>query len=208
MAIESEVIIGKLQSEGIDEKLAAGISFETEEALNAWVGTAKTFVTKPKAMSEYTADELKTMADKGELKNVQSLLDKIRTESSKKVEPEKKGDTNPELEALKAKLAEIQQSIESSTAQTALEKRDAVINAKTKGLEPFEVSLLKSSIKSDATEEDIDKTISDYRALMVKRGLKGYATEQSSGKSGLPSDWSDATKKFVESKQKRDNTQT
>jgi hypothetical protein len=208
MAIESEVIIGKLQSEGIDEKLAAGISFETEEALNAWVGTAKTFVTKPKAMSEYTADELKTMADKGELKNVQSLLDKIRTESSKKVEPEKKGDTNPELEALKAKLAEIQQSIESSTAQTALEKRDAVINAKTKGLEPFEVSLLKSSIKSDATEADIDKTISDYRSLMVKRGLKGYATEQSSGKSGLPSDWSDATKKFVESKQKRDNTQT
>lgn len=208
MAIESEVIISKLQSEGIDEKLAAGISFETEEALNAWVGIAKTFVTKPKAMSEYTADELKTMADKGELKNVQSLLDKIRTESSKKVEPEKKGDTNPELEALKAKLAEIQQSIESSTAQTALEKRDAVINAKTKGLEPFEVSLLKSSIKSDATEADIDKTISDYRALMVKRGLKGYATEQSSGKSGLPSDWSDATKKFVESKQKRDNTQT
>jgi len=208
MAIESEVIIGKLQSEGIDEKLAAGISFETEEALNAWVGTAKTFVTKPKAMSEYTADELKTMADKGELKNVQSLLDKIRTESSKKVEPEKKGDTNPELEALKAKLAEIQQSIESSTAQTALEKRDAVINTKAKGLEPFEISLLKSSIKSDATDADIDKTISDYRSLMVKRGLKGYATEQSSGKSGLPSDWSDATKKFVESKQKRDNTQT
>lgn len=208
MAIESEVIISKLKSEGIDEKLAAGISFETEEALNGWVGVAKTFMEKPKSIGEYTADELKTMADKGELKNVQSLLDKIRTEASKKVEPEKKGDTNPELEALKAKLVEIQQSIESSTAQTKLEKRDAAINAKAKGLEPFEVSLLKSSIKSDATEEDIDKTISDYRALMVKRGLKGYATEQSSGKVGLSNDWADATKKFVESKQKRDNTQT
>jgi len=206
MAIESEVIIGKLQSEGIDEKLASGISFETEEALNAWVGTAKTFVEKPKAISDYTVEELKTMADKGELKNVQSLLDKIRTEVAKKVDPSKtdqKKDENPELEALKTKLAQIEAGLESSKTQSALEKRNEYIAEKSKGLESFEVELLKSATPADATNADIDKRIADYRALMVKRGLKGYSTEQSSGKTGLSSDWADSTKKFVESKTKK-----
>lgn len=203
MAIESEVIIGKLQAEGIDEKLASGISFETEEALDAWVGTAKTFVTKLKSISEYTKEELKTMADKGEFKNLQSLIDGIRGEYSKPKPPIKEGEPNPELEALKTKLATIEQNIASSNTQSALEKRNAYINEKTKGLDTLEIELLRNAVPAGATNADIDKSIADYRALMVKRGLKGYSTEASSGKGGLSSEWAESTKKFVESKTKK-----
>ena len=77
MAVESSVVIGKLQSEGIDNELATGISFETEEALNAWVGKAKTLLEKPKDISQYTVEELREKADKGEFKNIQSLFHEI-----------------------------------------------------------------------------------------------------------------------------------
>lgn len=202
MAVESEVIIGKLQSEGIDDKLAAGISFENEEALNAWVGNAKTLLEKPKDISQYTVEELREKADKGEFKNIQSLLDKIRQEGKGKTEPPKT-EPNKELEELKAQFLTMQKSIQQANEQSEQAKRNALIDAKCAGLDPFEASLLKNSIAKDATEADIEKTVSDYKALMVKRGLKGYGSATPSNKGGIPSDLSSAIKDFVAEKKKK-----
>lgn len=201
MAVESEVIIGKLQSEGIDDKLAAGISFETEEALNAWVGNAKTLLEKPKDISQYTVEELREKADKGEFKNIQSLLDKIRQEGKPKGDP--KSEPNKELEELKAQFLTMQKSIQQANEQSEQAKHNALIDAKCAGLDPFEVSLLKNSIAKDATEADIEKTVSDYKALMVKRGLKGYGSAAPSNKGGIPSDLSSAIKDFVAERNKK-----
>lgn len=208
MAIESEVIVSKLKDEGIDEKLASGISFETEEALNEWVSTAKTFVEKPKAINEYTADELKMMADKGELKNVQSLLDKIRTEAAKKTDPkaDPKAEVSPELKAIQDKLDLLMTDVKTTKEEAQKAKFDSYVESKTKGFDPLEVAMLKSSISSTATNAEIDKAVSDYRALMVKRGLRDYGTQTSSG-SGNSSDkeLSDSVKRLKERQDKLNN---
>ena len=201
--IENEVIVSKLQSEGIDEKLATGIQFETEEALNAWVGTAKTFTTKPRGIEEYNEDELKKLADGGTVKALQALLDKTRAEAKGKPEPPKPAvEQSPELKAIQDKLDLLMGDIKSTKEATQKATFDAYVETKTKGFDPLEVTMLKSSISSTASKADIDKAVSDYRALMVKRGLRSYSSESSSSKAAgeLDADFSKAIKSFVSDK--------
>jgi hypothetical protein len=178
--IENEVIVSKLQSEGIDEKLAIGISFETQEALDAWVGTAKTFTAKPKDITEYTEDELKKLADGGTVKTLQALLDKAR---SKPVEV-KSTETvvSPELKAIQDKLDLLMGDIKTTKETTAKAQFDAYVETKTKGFDPLEVTMLKSSLPITATNAEIDAAADKYRQLMVSRRLKSYATSSSSSK--------------------------
>jgi len=204
--IENEVIVSKLQAEGIDEKLAIGISFETEEALGAWVGAAKTFTTKPKDISEYTEVELKELADGGKVKTLQALLDKTRTEARKSTtttEQKKEVETSPELKAIQETLASIVAANETAKAETIKVKFDAYVETKTKGFDPLEVSMLKATISSTATNAEIDTAVENYRALMVKRGLRSYSSDSSSAKGtgDLDSDTSKAIKDFVAKKQ-------
>ena len=200
--IENEVIVSKLQSEGIDEKLAIGISFETEEALGAWVGAAKTFTTKPKDISEYTVDELKKLADGGTVKHLQALLDKTRTEAIKKPTEEKPIEISPELKAMQETLAKILTDNETSKADSQKAKFDAYVETKTKGFDPLEVTMLKASMSSTATNADIDTAVENYRALMVKRGLRSYSSFSSSTKTAgdLDAETSKAIKDFVDKK--------
>lgn len=202
--IENEVILNKLQSEGIDEKLAVGIQFETSEALDAWVGAAKTFTTKPRGIEEYNEDELKKLADGGTVKALQALLDKTRNEAKAKIEPktEAKTEVSPELKAIQDALALISTDLKSTKEEAAKAKFDAYVETKTKGFDPLEVTMLKSSIATTATNADIDKAVENYRALMVKRGLRSYSSNASSDKSqtGLDADTSNAIKNFVANK--------
>lgn len=195
--IENEIVVNKLKEEGIDENLAVGISFESEEALNTWVGTAKTFTAKPKDIKDYTADELKSLADSGSAKNLQSLLDKIR---ANKVEP-KPVEVSPDLKAFQDKLDLIANELKANKEESLKAKFDSYVDAKTKNLDPLEVTMLKSTLPITATSADVDKAVSDYRALMVKRGLKAYSSESASSKSaGLDANFSSAVKDFVTSK--------
>lgn len=200
--IENEVIVSKLQAEGIDEKLAIGISFETEEALGAWVGAAKTFTTKPKDISEYTVDELKKLADGGTVKHLQALLDKTRTEAIKKPTEEKPAEISPELKAMQETLAKILTDNEASKADSQKAKFDAYVETKTKGFDPLEVTMLKASMSSTASNAEIDTAVENYRALMVKRGLRSYSSFSSSTKTAgdLDAETSKAIKDFVDKK--------
>ena len=108
--LEQETIISKLESEGIDKSLASGINFETEEALNSWVGVAKTFVEKPKSIENYTAEELEALLKdpQPKAKGLQSLMDKERArirEKMEKQDPPKGGVETPEQKALRERLA-------------------------------------------------------------------------------------------------------
>lgn len=201
--IENEVIVSKLQSEGIDEKLAGGIQFETEEALNEWVGIAKTFTTKPRGIEEYNAEELKKLADEGKVKGLQALLDKTRAESKiKPTETKPTTEVSPELKAIQDKLDLLMSDVKESKEATKKAQFDAYVETKTKGFDPLEVTMLKNSISSTATNAEIDKAVSDYRALMVKRGLRSYSSESVSSKAAgeLDTDTSKAVKDFVASK--------
>lgn len=205
MAIESEVIVGKLKEEGIDEKLAIGISFETEEALNEWVGNAKTFTTKPKDILEYTEDELKKMADEGKVKALQALLDKTRAQAKTKTDPkatDPKLTESPELKAIQEQLASLMTEVKTTKEESQKAKFDSYIESKTKGFDPLEVSMLKSTLSVTSTNQEIDKAVSDYRALMVKRGLRSYSSESVSSKESgeLDPSLSSAIKGFVSSK--------
>jgi len=202
--IENEVIVSKLQSEGIDEKLAGGIQFETEEALDAWVGIAKTFTTKPRGIEEYNADELKKLADEGKVKGLQALLDKTRSEAKgKPTEPAKPAtEVSPELKAIQDALALITTDLKESKESTKKAQFDAYVETKTKGFDPLEVTMLKSSLPITATNAEIDAAADKYRQLMVSRGLKSYATSSSSSNPAgkLDADFSSAVKSFVTDK--------
>jgi len=202
--IENEVIVSKLQSEGIDEKLAGGIQFETVEALDAWVGVAKTFTTKPRGIEEYNADELKKLADEGKVKGLQALLDKTRSEAKgKPTEPAKPAtEVSPELKAIQDALALITTDLKESKESTKKAQFDAYVETKTKGFDPLEVTMLKSSLPITATNAEIDAAADKYRQLMVSRGLKSYATSSSSSNPAgkLDADFSSAVKSFVTDK--------
>ena len=168
MALEKEKVISKLKSEGIDEKFGEGVNFETEEELDKWVGNAKTLLVKPKALEDYTVDELaeklKVAAPKE--KGLQALADRIRTEASKKKEETKKetetkSQESDEIKALNDKL-------DSVLSQLAAEKKereeikkkttfDSLFGKYAKGLEDEDKTYVKATLTTDSSEDDIKK---------------------------------------------------
>jgi len=219
MAIEKEQVIGKLKAEGIDETLGDGISFETEEDLNKWVGKAKTFMDKPKSLKEYTTEELEN-----ELKNptptakgLQALADKIRTETRKKLEEKDKPKDPPketkELpEEIKAKLAEIDQlkaefeASKKENEQTKKEKSfEELFDLNSKGLEAEDKKYVRATLKIDSSEEDVKKAVAEYKSLAAKRGFKNFGVDSSShkNKGGLPDSYKKMATEWAEAEKKK-----
>ena len=179
--LEQETIISKLESEGIDKSLASGINFETEEALNSWVGVAKTFVEKPKSIENYTAEELEALLKdpQPKAKGLQSLMDKERArirEKMGKQEPPKEGEETPEQKALRERLEALEAGMTQSKEQLAAEKRNLLIEKETQGLEELEVELIKNSIPKDADAQTIKAKVEAYKNMQAKKGLKGYVS--------------------------------
>ena len=179
--LEQETIISKLESEGIDKSLASGINFETEEALNSWVGVAKTFVEKPKSIENYTAEELEALLKdpQPKAKGLQSLMDKERArirEKMGKQEPPKEGEETPEQKALRERLEALEAGMTQSKEEIAAEKRNLLIEKETQGLEELEVELIKNSIPNDADAQTIKAKVEAYKNMQAKKGLKGYVS--------------------------------
>ena len=208
--LEPEIIINKLESEGIDKSLASGINFETEEALNSWVGVAKTFVEKPKSIENYTAEELEALLKEPQpkAKGLQSLMDRERTRIKEKLgkqEPPKAAPAeSDEAKALRERLEALEAGINKSNETIATEKRNAFIEKQVAGLDPLEVTLMKNAIPKDATEAEITKQISDYLNLQAKRGLKSYVTSESAGKkTGEDPYMDESVKRILEKRSKK-----
>ena len=208
--LEQETIISKLESEGIDKSLASGINFETEEALNSWVGVAKTFVEKPKSIENYSAEELEALLrdPQPKAKGLQSLMDKERArirEKMGKQEPPKEGEETPEQKALRERLEALEAGMTQSKEEIAAEKRNLLIEKETQGLEELEVELIKNSIPKDADAQTIKAKVEAYKNMQAKKGLKGYVSAGDGDKKAgeLPADFKSAMSNFVSSKTKK-----
>lgn len=224
--LTTEQIQNKLTTEGIDESLSTGINFETDEALNKWVDNVKTFTTNHKSIRDYTEDELKDLAAKGENKILQSLFDKIRTFETKTTKDKitdgdtagaTAGDTaggadTEDINDPNAKiLAEMRETIAkletTVTASTEAQKqvqlkmvKETYIKEKAKGFDPYDISTLKQLIPNDATTADIDIKIAEMRQARLSQGLSGYSSGEGktvNKKGDLGDEWNEAIKATV-----------
>ena len=174
--IENQVVIDKLKSEGIDETLSKGVNFETEEALNEWVGVAKTFATKPKSIEEYTKEEIAAILKEPQprAKGLQGYVDSLRSKETKvEVPPVNK----PELEIpeeIKTKLAKFDEYFANSEKSQKETLFNAELSKHTNGLDSYEVELIKNKLTVDSKPEDIKKEVDNFRNYMVKKGFEGY----------------------------------
>ena len=180
--ITKEQIISKLKAEGIDEKFADGMLFETEEALSAWVGNAKTLLVKPKDLKDYTIDELKALADKGEVRNLQSLLDKVRTDAAKgqptptpAPTPTPTPTTSPELAAMQAKLDEL-------LKDKKVSERNSKISKFSEGMTDLQKKILSSYIPEDADDATMESIIKEYKNELTAAGVKDFSVGGSNDK--------------------------
>jgi len=204
MAIEKEKVISKLKEGGIDEKFGNGVSFETEEELDKWVGDVKTLLVKPKSIEEYTADELEALLKDPQPKarGLQALLDKERDKAKKKTE-KKEGD-GEEVEKnsdFKTFMEEAKKRWEKEDGDKETRTKSASFNSKfdtaTKGFEEEDKEYIKATLSLDSTEDDIKNAVSKYTSMMTKRGFKDFGTggsDHKDDKNELPSDY----KKYIE----------
>lgn len=204
--VETEKVIEKLSSEGLDASLANGVSFEDEDKLNDWVSSTKTiFSNVPKGLEQYTKEELKELADKGGNKALQSLLDEIRTKASQKAkeaslkEPNLKDD---KYEALESQLKEFKALIESQNAANQEEKFNQMVKDSMNGFDELEIEMIKALLPKTATQAEIKAKVDAYIALQTKQGLSsvraGQAKPPTNGE--LPKDYMNA---FQALKQKK-----
>jgi len=216
--LEEQKIIDKLKAEGINESISKGLNFETEEALNGWVDNFKTTITKPKSLGDYTKDELKSLADKGEVKNLQSLLDEVRTKAKAKGKPTNEGSTpedkgegdNDAISQITKAINDLKEKMESSLneqkTKSLEEKKNAYIDEHTKGFSALDVSVIKQIMGNDATKEQLDAKIAEFRKERLAQGLDGYASNDNHGGQSngeLDATWKEALKSMKEKKNKK-----
>ena len=204
MAIEKEKVISKLKEEGIDEKFGNGVSFETEEELNKWVGDAKTLLVKPKSIEDYTAEELEEIMKNPQpkAKGLQAFLDKEREKAKKKTgKKEGEGTEDESKDDFKTFMAEAKKRWENEDKDKETKTKSSSFNSKfdaaTKGFDEEDKEYIKATLNLDSTEDDIKKAVSKYTAMMTKRGFKDFGTggsDHKDDKNELPSDY----KKYIE----------
>jgi len=203
MALEQTVIEGKLQTEGIDVQLSKGIQFETEEALNEWVGVAKTFVTKPKSIDEYTKDELEEILKNPTptAKGLQGFADSLR-QKQQQPKPVKSEYELPE--EVKTKLDKFDEFFSKSEKAQKESAFNAELSKHTTGLDQYEVDLIKNKLSSDSTPEEIKKEAEAFRSYMVKKGFDGYKVGGNAGGSKTDDNSLDeAVQRLLEKKNKK-----
>ena len=208
--VESQIIVDKLKTEGIDENLAKGITFETEEALNEWVGVAKTFATKPKGIEEYTKEEIEAILKEPQpkAKGLQGYFDSMKAKSKAAPAPvpiptgmEALVET---ITSLKTELESIKSGFDESKKMTAKQLFEAEIGKHTNGLSEYEVKMVKATLSETASTLEIKNAFDTYRSEMSKKGLSGYTLKDANGQTKqLDGSYKDAIKKMVEQKTKK-----
>lgn len=92
MALEQTAVVDAFKKEGLDEGIAEGLSFETDEQMNKWIGKYKdTTSFKPESLDKFTPEQLMEMANKRQSKSWQSLMDRVKSDALKKAKEELNG---------------------------------------------------------------------------------------------------------------------
>ena len=214
MAIEKEKVISKLKEEGIDEKFGNGVSFETEEELDKWVGNAKTLLVKPKSIEDYTAEELEEMMKNPQpkAKGLQAFLDKERERAKKKTgKKEGEGAEDESKDDFKTFMAEAKKRWENEDKDKETKTKSSSFNSKfdaaTKGFDEEDKEYIKATLNLDSTEDDINKAVSKYTAMMTKRGFKDFGIsgdgDKSNGDLSKDKAFSASIKRLLEKKENK-----
>ena len=89
MAVEQTAIIDAFKNEGLNEGIAEGLNFETDDAMKTWIGKYKEATSfNPESLDKFTPEQLMEMASKRQSKSMQSLVDKLKSDAQKKVQEE------------------------------------------------------------------------------------------------------------------------
>lgn len=204
MALESTVIVDKLKEEGINESLAVGLSFETEENLTSWVNTFKTAIPQTKDIKDYTKDELEELAKDPQFKGakgLQGFIDSIRSKS-KPSNPTTITQTSDEPSAW-AKV--ISEKLEKLETQMQIESFESIVSklGKEEGLSDVHIARVKKSLGKDATEAQIKAEVKAYKAELTEAGITSFGTPGGgSGKNSGNVDLEKATKAWAEQQKK------
>lgn len=186
--LEKTVVIDKLKEEGVDEKLGDGVQFETEGELTSWITNLKSAIPDPtKALNEYTEEELKTEADSGNNKVLQGLLDKVRTDATKKAkteEPPKPGEEKPawakkqdeDFNLLKTKIET--QETEKTNAEQKTKAIQAIKGHKLK--DDADINIVLATLGNDFSDANIKLQSEKHIAYLTDKGLE-FKPEHSSG---------------------------
>ena len=89
MALEQGTIVDAFKQEGLDETIAEGLNFDTDEQMNKWIGNYKKVTSfNPSSLDNFTPEQLLEMARNRQSRSMQSLVDKLKDDAKKKVEEE------------------------------------------------------------------------------------------------------------------------
>ena len=87
--------------------------------------------------------------------------------------------------ALKKELEDDKKEREEAKKTHSFEE---TFSKQAKGLDDADKKYVKATLKIDASEDDIKKAVSDYKAMLAKRGFKGFGTDGTSKKTTGESD--------------------
>ena len=187
MALEQTEIVNELKTQGINESLGNGLSFETTEDLSSWVNAYKTSLPpKGKEIQDYTKEEIEAIAKDPQFKGAKGLqgyFDSLRQKAPVVPKPD---DKNPQDFA--ALIAEMQkpllEKLEALTNQKKAESFDSQVRdiSKQLGISDEElISDIKEGLKEDSTAEEIKAKIEKKKAWLSKLGIKQFGTPGGGG---------------------------
>ena len=161
MALEQAAVVDAFKKEGLDEGIVEGLSFETDEQMNRWIGRYKDATSfKPESLDKFTPEQLIEMASKRQSKSMQSLVDKLKADAAKKAEEDwnkthgggkDTGDTPPDNKddgksALEKQLESLSKEIE--TLKNAQKERESQISVSEKK------KAIMDSLKKEGCDND------------------------------------------------------
>jgi hypothetical protein len=212
--IEKNFIVDKLKSEGINENLGNSLAFESEEHLNSWVSEYKASLPEIKGLNDYTVEDLKKLADTGENKALQGLLDKVRTEAAKKAKATENPTPTPTLDnptpadrpqwAVEQEkiITDLQKKLEGYQSEIEKNKQEKTaidLIKKHKITDNEDINLVLLKLGGDFSEANIKKQSEAHVAYLTAKGIK-HSPKASEGESMGALE--KATKAFVEKKKK------
>lgn len=161
MALEQTAVVDAFKKEGLDEGIVEGLSFETDEQMNKWIGRYKDATSfKPESLDKFTPEQLIEMANKRQSKSMQSLVDKLKADAAKKAEEDwnkthgggkDTGDTPPDNKddgksALEKQLESLSKEIE--TLKNAQKEKESQISVSEKK------KAIMDSLKKEGCDND------------------------------------------------------
>lgn len=210
MALEKTEIVDKLKAEGINENLGEGLTFETSDQLDTWVGNYKSALPQPvKKLEDYTKDELEELSKDPQFKGAKGLqgyIDSVRQKASKEKKPESKPEDKPADEEPEwaKNLRERFEKIEADKVSQDFDKTVERLAA-SENLNGKQIARIKKGLKPNATEAEIKAEIAEFKTELAELGIKIIGTPGGGGSLNKGDLKNSISRKYAEKHKKVNN---